>query len=65
MNTLSSLSQLLPDIYKDLAQPSLQVLGNALGKAVEFATLPITLISLNTEDCSLMLAQINSRMKIL
>ena len=51
MNTLSSLSQLLPDIYKDLAQPSLQVLGNALGKAVEFATLPITALG-TVSDCA-------------
>lgn len=60
MNTLSGLSKLLPDIYKDLAQPSLQVLGNALGKALEFVTLPITALG-TVSDCAK--ANLNHRLE--
>lgn len=39
---IESLAKLLPDIYKDLAQPSVQALGKALGNTVRFCTLPFT-----------------------
>ena len=37
-----SLAKLLPDIYKDLAQPGVQPLGKAIGNVVRFCTLPFT-----------------------
>ena len=40
---------LLPEIYKDLAQPGVQKVGIALGDAIEFALLPTRFMRHGTE----------------
>lgn len=48
---LTGLMNLLPDIYKDVAQPGLKVLGKAIGEALGFCTLPFNAVG-TISDCT-------------
>ncbi|GMO37957.1 MAG: hypothetical protein Ta2B_17660 [Termitinemataceae bacterium] len=46
---ISGITQLLPMLYTDLAQPSVKKMGQALETTVEFATIPMLLLKLANE----------------
>lgn len=48
--------ELAPEVYKDVAKPSFQALGKALGNVIELVALPISGLSYWSEKAKILMA---------